>query len=501
MPPIVATVVYSVLILGLFVLGRDRSFRPSKALWIPVIALLIIGSRPVSVWLSSLGISQGSQASAAPNQFLDSSPLDGAISFCLIALTLIVLIARRRRTRILLRQNIPILLFFAYCGVSVFWSDYPFVAFKRWVKGVGDLLIVFVILSEAQPGPALRKLFSRMSFILVPLSVLLAKYYPDLGRSYNYWTFIPSATGVCTSKNLLGMLCLVCGLTSLWNAIVVYRDRRAKNRTRQLLAHTIILAMTLWLFSVADSVTSLSCFVIGGGLMLVTTTSRIARQPWALQLLVVSLVALSSVALFADSAGWVIQSLGRDPTLTGRTNIWQVVLSVSGNAWVGTGYESFWTGKRLSAIWARTMEGLNEAHNGYLEVYLNLGWVGVLLLAGLIVTGYRRVIRAFRRPEDGTVLNLAFFVAALIYNWSEAGFREMSLVWLCFLLAITYAPRRSSSARESSFSGLGPERRASHEVGAVGLSIPARSGGDVSDALEQFAGRRETIVGSQELDG
>ena len=79
--------------------------------------------------------------------------------------------------------------------------------------------------------------------------------------------------------------------------------------------------------------------------------------------------------------------MGRDSTLTGRTEIWTHVLWVAGNPLLGTGFESFWLGDRLANVWS-IMPGIQEAHNGYLEVYLNLGWIGVTLLAviGLIST-------------------------------------------------------------------------------------------------------------------
>ena len=96
------------------------------------------------------------------------------------------------------------------------------------------------------------------------------------------------------------------------------------------------------------------------------------------------------------------------------------------------------------------MDGLNEAHNGYLEVYLNLGWVGVILLAGLIIAGYRNVISAFRRPQATAFLKLGFFVAAVIYNWTEAGFRETSLVWISFLIATTIVSPQPLFVRDSS---------------------------------------------------
>ena len=68
---------------------------------------------------------------------------------------------------------------------------------------------------------------------------------------------------------------------------------------------------------------------------------------------------------------------------------------------------------------------INEAHNGYIEVYLNLGLVGVSLIGLLLLTGYRKIIAAFRRdPEQGALL-LGFFLAVLFESLTEAAFRIM----------------------------------------------------------------------------
>ena len=68
--------------------------------------------------------------------------------------------------------------------MSVLWSDFPDVAFKRWIKAIGDLAMVLVIVTDAEPIGT-RRLFSRPGFVLLPTSVLLIKYYANLGRGYD----------------------------------------------------------------------------------------------------------------------------------------------------------------------------------------------------------------------------------------------------------------------------------------------------------------------------
>jgi len=156
------------------------------------------------------------------------------------------------------------------------------------------------------------------------------------------------------------------------------------------------------------------------------------------------------VLLLAVAAGLVLAlgggasaaaALGRNSTLTGRTDIWAAVIPMAANPLIGAGFESFWLNplvhQRLDALIPNLP--LNEAHDGYLEVYLNLGWVGVLLIVLLLTDAYRRAVKAFRHePAFGSLL-LAYVLTAATYNITEAGFRLLSITWIFLLLSVAEA--------------------------------------------------------------
>jgi exopolysaccharide production protein ExoQ len=240
------------------------------------------------------------------------------------------------------------------------------------------------------------------------------------------------------------MLCLIVGLGSAWCFLSTYRDREGTGRNRRLLAHGIVLLMIPWLLWIANSMTSAACFALGVALMVAAGSRGMTRRRALLHLLVAATATVAVFTVIFDAAGTLIASLGRDPTLTGRTAIWNLVLSLKGSSLLGTGFESFWLGQRLMDVWA-VMPGIQEAHNGYIEVFLNLGWVGIFLLGVLIVTGYRRVMAAIRHDPGAGMIRLAFFIVPVIYSLTEAGFRMMSLTWISFLLAITAVPEVSAS--------------------------------------------------------
>lgn len=453
----IATIVFVFGILGLFWLDRDDKPRPSKALWIPVAWLFINSSRAPSLWLSAIGLLHAAPRSLGGqfDMYLEGSPIDGAFYQLVLFAGLFILVARLHRAGPFLRQNWPMLVFFFYCLLSIFWSAFPWITFKHWNKGIGDAVVAVLVLTELEPGVALRRLFTRIGFLLIPLSVLFARYLPDLGRAYTYGGD-PMTIGVGEGKNGLGILCLVMGLYFLWSLLAWWRDRSETGRARHLIAHVVILAMVAYLLWLCNSMTSISCFLMAGAVMVLTCQWKLFRRRWVVHSLVAATVCFSSFALFFDNGGSLLQQVGRNPTLTGRTEIWSAVIPMVKNPLVGAGYESFWLGDRLQEFWSLQdglFKGINEAHNGYIEIYLNLGWIGVVLLVGILITGYRKILDRFRIDPQTACLGMAFFAALVIYNFTEAGFRIMNPLWILFLLAILGVPKVALTYTRSSLSG------------------------------------------------
>lgn len=434
MPPGLASAVCFLLIAACFVLDRDKE-RFSIALLIPILWLSISASRTVGQWASG---KTGSEASSS--ELEEGSSLDAACFGALIFAATGVLIKRRRRVVKVLRANWPLLMFLGYCAISIAWSEYPTVAFKRWIKAVGDLSMVLVVYTDLRPRAALRRFLTWPGFVLLPLSILLIRYYPSLGRAWSYWTGEAYNVGAATGKNGLGYVCLIFGLGSLWCILSAIRRGFKEHSPGMLVANTGLLVLAFWLFHLADSATSLGCFFVGGVVMVMASARTMRRNRVLIHSMVAAILLLVVYGLFLDPAIGLTAAVGRDSSLTGRTRIWSIVLPLTVNPIVGAGYESFWLGSRLEKIWLENGQHLNQAHNGYLEIYLDLGWVGLILLAIVIVQGYRNVIQAIRQAPNLGSLQLAFLMVAVIYNFTEHAFREIHPVWILFLLAVVNLP-------------------------------------------------------------
>jgi exopolysaccharide production protein ExoQ len=479
MNPSLASLICGSGIAGLFYLDRDRSVRISKALWLPVIYLWILGSRPVSDWL-------GVTPPNGTNVQLDGSPLDRIVCEVLLAAALVVLIRRGKRILTLLTANWLILIYFFYCLVSVSWAYFPDVAFKRWIKALSDVAMVLVILTDGQPVANIRRLISRVGFILLPTSVLLIKYYSGVGRLYSI-DGNQMNTGVTTNKNSLGLIVLVISLGALWNMRSLLLHKEEPNRGRRVVAQGTLLAFGLALFGMANSATSIACFILGGGLILMTSVRAISSRPARMHALCLIIVLVGGFTfLFGGDAG-IVHALGRNTNYTGRTDIWAALIPTVSNSIAGAGFESFWISpevrkmqRSLSLSGWYHPEDLNEAHNGYLEMYLNLGWIGVCLIALILISGYRCAAKACQRyPEFGSLI-LAYIATAVIYNVTEAGFRELNACWIFLLLAVFSA----SGVAAGLLGGKGPN------IAASGGSTANRTA-----AINKLIPENETLYG------
>ena len=401
--------------------------------------MFILGSRLPSQWL-------GGETSIAAAALEEGNPLDRSISFLLILLSIGILWSRSFKWSDFFLRNRALLAFVMFGLVSILWSDFPFVAFKRWVRDFGNYLVILVVLSDSRPLEGLRTVLRRVSYMLMSLSVLLVKYYPSMGKAWDPWTGSAEYCGAATGKNMLGVACLISGLFFFWDTITRWADRKKRQTKRIILVNVVFFAMTVWLLNLSNSATSRACLAVGCLVIVAANSRAVKRRPALLTVLIpvgICVCLLLEFGLGVDIKAAAAQAFGRDPTLTDRTKIWSLLLGMKTNWLLGTGYESFWLGPRLQWFWQNSGLGhINEAHNGFLEVYLNLGIVGVLLISWFLIASYRATCRKLSLSGLGP-FRLALWTVILFFSVTEAGFRS-GLMWFTFLVgAIDVAGRAS----------------------------------------------------------
>lgn len=425
----------------------------SIALWVPLIWLFIMGTRLPSQWI-------GSGPRIAAQALEEGNPLDRGIFAFLILLALAILVRRSFNWVGFFSRNLCLTAFLLFALASFMWSDFPFIALKRWFRDLGNYLMILVVLSDPRPTAAVSALFRQLAYLLVPLCILLDKYFPNLSKQYDTWSGAAMYVGATTGKNLLGLVALLSGLFFFWDTVTHWSQRKERKNKWIIRLNMAFLVMSLTLLITANSATCRVCMVLGVLVILATHTAWGKRHRSLVQFLIPATFCLYLVIAFVlGGSGKLASAVGKDPTLTDRTKIWSFVLDMHTNPIVGTGYESFWLGPRLEWFWKMSgLGGLNEAHNGYLEIYLNLGIIGLLLMSGFMIASYRNISKQFAVNSSIASFNLAIWAIMLFYNVTEAGFRS-GLMWLVLLLGGISIPGIAEIPAKITTTGLSVENR------------------------------------------
>jgi len=407
---------------------KDMAWRKagSMALLIPGAWIAIQGSRPIAYWFGGDG---GSEA----------NPITTFTFALFLIVTLVVLMRRGISPVKVIARNQVLILLYIFLLISALWAESAFVSMKRLIKDFECVLVALIFLTEVNPAAAIRAVFVRVSYILFPLSVVFIKWFPQIGRAFSR-AGEAMFTGVTTQKNTLGETVFVFGLFIIWDMVEIWKEKNRKGRDLQLLIRFGMLAIGMWLLMTCDSKTSLLCLILGTAVF--WGASQVVKMKAGRPILMTTVITVAILALMDSSLGltdMVIRALGRDPDLTGRTDIWELVLNQNTNPLVGQGFYMFWDSSKGEAVIDSFMR-INSAHNGYLETYLDGGIIGVaLLVLFLLVAGGTIINRLFAGHPLGKI-GLVFWLMSILYNFSESSFFRLDVLWFTLILVSIACP-------------------------------------------------------------
>ncbi len=361
---------------------------------------------------------QGSIPGIAPPQALEltaSVPTSlttwgGILTQALANLLILVLILRS--PRLLLRHiaSVPWLALLAALAVaSTAWSLSPALTLRRSLPfALAGLYGLWFAVRFPQP----RQLaILRLALIALALAtVAMVILAPSLALDHSSG-HAADWQGVFTHKNACGRI-MVLGL-----AAFLFGERVNAARSLALVLCAFVLFMS----------GSRSAWLVALALLVLWLALDLARRagPRARTALLAAapLLILAGAAAATLLFPWIALRLGRDPTLSGRTAVWtQVLHAIARRPLFGYGYDAFWrglTGPSLQ-IDAALHFVVEHAHNGFLEILLELGVAGLALFTLSLIRGARRLLPILLHGDLRPIaFPLAVLVLILLFNLDE----------------------------------------------------------------------------------
>ncbi|HUW80010.1 MAG TPA: O-antigen ligase family protein, partial [Acidocella sp.] len=138
----------------------------------------------------------------------------------------------------------------------------------------------------------------------------------------------------------------------------------------------------------------------------------------------------------------ILHALFGGDTFTGRTVIWSFARSeFLTRPLAGFGFNGFWgVGTNSAATYSNNafFSDILQAHEGYLDVLLETGLIGLIIFVTLLLTTLRNCSRVLRLR--GGTLFLAITLFFIFHNFFESSaFRRFEPAWVLFLFAATAA--------------------------------------------------------------
>jgi O-antigen ligase len=394
-----------------------------------VVSLLHYSGGPVSLILTG---GSGDVVSSAGN---DNS-LVKLLFFLIYVVTFFLLVARWKKVIYLIRKDRVIGVLMGMVFVSLLWSVAPTSTLIRAFALVGTTLFGIYLATRYSMRQQLQML-AWMFCIAIVLSLL----FGVILRNYGVHTSGDLAgnwRGIYVHKNVLG------AVMSL-SAIVFFLLAIGIKRNRWLLWCGFSFSIILLLLS--TSKTSLLKVVQLLALILVCRPLR-----WRYEMMIPGIIALITIGgslyvWFTTNAETVLGSIGKDATLTGRTDLWPFVWDlIEKRPWLGYGYSGLWLNwdSETAYVWRAIGWIAPNSHNGFLDLLLQFGILGLsIFLLGFCANLVRALawVRLSRTPEG--FWPMVYMVYTVLSNLTETSvLQQNDLFWVLFV-AVTLSIIRS----------------------------------------------------------
>ncbi|MBY5404031.1 O-antigen ligase family protein [Rhizobium leguminosarum] len=356
--------------------------------------------------------------------------------FPVYVFTIVILIRNFPQFLTALRRNLIVPAILVLPFLSTLWSIAPPTTLRRAIGLLFCVLLSYVLAIRFTPRQLLFLIFVTLGACII-LSVVMSVVSPSLAT-------MPDGTmrGIFIHKNVLGWYA---SLMILVATAVLIDGTLGLRRTAFILLAAGVICLASSGSMTATIATSVAYCLIGF-YSLLQKSSSIGRVVIVLFFVQLSLGILISLHEFLVPA---LEALGKDATLTGRVPLWELVDREISDRWMfGYGYQAFWTTANPEAtrMWLKIGWPAPHAHNGYRDILLSFGIMGMVPFVLLLLHAIRQgAVLQCHDPQYGWLWLNVLTIMILVMNLTESiFFAQNDTIFILFTAAIImfslYAP-------------------------------------------------------------
>lgn len=389
-----------------------------------VIALLLC-SMQVVTGLTDPSLGENTPEVVSTELHWSSLSIEGAVYAC----GAFLILRRWRRVLSAARMVWPLIALSALALLSTLWSPEPGLTLRRSIMLLVSTLLA-IYLGERYTTEKLARLLAQTLCLM--MTAIIVFYFVAPVYVVDYSSHIGAWKGLSSHKNIFGEF-----MAEAVALLLLVRFRHFLWLRYVFLVTAVVL---LWL---SGSATSLFCGTLVTAAMVLWRRARGRPNQRLLVYAVAALMVFSGIYFLTGHTGLLLQVLNRDPSLTGRTQIWAMALpAMMKFPILGYGYDGFWIGPKGEALNIMLGSGwlVPHAHNGFLDLGLSLGIIGLCVFLYILASAIRRAIE-FIRLEPGPIglwpiTYLCFFA---LHNITESSLltRPLTVSFLMFAAITT----------------------------------------------------------------
>ncbi len=312
-----------------------------------------------------------------------------------------------------------------WCGLSYIWSIHPDVTLRRSIALLMTTVFGLVLATRYKWDELVERL--AWVFILTAIiSLFLAVAVPKLGQMQEIHQ--GAWRGAWLEKNSFGAR-MAMGLALMLSAFAMRPDRWFIYIPAGLLCFGLVIMST-------SKAALLAALVALFGFLAIRVFRKfpILRIPVMYGIVIGAGVLVFLITFMPDEMFAII---GKDRTLTGRTDIWHLLIAaIREKPWLGYGYGTFWQDLVGPSYWVRfSLEwGVPTAHNGWIETWLSAGFVAIAIFGLLyLVTFLLALNRLYRGGVENYWVILSNILFLMISLSESTILQQNDLSWLIFV--------------------------------------------------------------------